>query len=918
VRFLCENGADKHRATPHGTTPMHIAAQHGHCEAVLALSDNGADQDRATEEGLTPLYIAAQQGHLDVVGALCANRADTARATQKGVTPLYIAAQKGRTEMVRLLCSHGAAKNKSMQHGATPMHIAADHGHAEVLRVLCENGADREAKTQDGATPLCIATDQGHAAAVQVLCDCGASKNHAALDGRTPLYLAAQHGRAHVVQIICESRADVDKAKQDGRTPLYIASQHGHCEVVAILSKFGADKDLAMCDGATPLFIAAGSGYDDVVFSLCESRADVSKSTQNGTAPLHLAAGHGHVDVMRILCDHGAEEDVASVRGATPLHFASTHGCHSAALLLLGRRADVNRTQVDGATPLCLAAQQGHAALIRLLCAESDRCPALDTCSPIHLAAQHGQLDAVVALFELGVHVDSFNSEGITPLYCASSQGHLGIVSFLCLHGADMDKPGPDGSTPLHTAACHGFDLVVQHLCAQGADVEKMTHSGLTPLLMAVQRGHTGIVSTLCRNGAHPRISDFEGARPFQLDGKQGCLKARNASPGDGCGAVEEDDSLCVHYTMEDCVVELDEDLETAAPSEGRSLETDVEKIDAQDYDQESGCRRHGEENSFTDVSSSEDETELRDEVESQYAKLPCDGGTQDGKVEETFTAERLEDTDDDRGNEEDCVVELDEDLEIAAPSEGRSLEPDVEKIGAQDYDQESGCRRHGEANSFTDVSSSVDETELRNEVESQYAKRCCDRGTPDGVAEEKVAADRLEDTDEDRGTEEEHSVECPAPLPSRRSPKGCEQGRRSASSAAAQRVCCGPRVPQAAAQRCVRRAVLSAPRVWPEFTGVFVKNMRLCHHERSVGKRDGQSPRQQPTPSSASSQKVVKKCVQASSTLLSRTARPVAQTGSSVRPAVLSQPELRSPRGVLSSCQRFSRHPVPHNSGRR
>jgi len=323
-----------------------------------------------------------------------------------------------------------------------------------------------------------------------------------------------------------------------------------------------------------------------------------------------------------------------------------------------------------------------------------------------------------------------------------------------------------------------------------------------------------------------------------------------------------------------------------------------VEKIDAQDYDQESGCRRHGDENIFTDTSSSEDETELRVEVESQYAKLPCDGGTQDGKVEETVAAERLEDTDDERGTEEDCDVELDEDLETAAPSEGRSLEPDVEKIDAQDYDRESGWRGHGAENIFTVASSSANETELRDEVESQYAKRCCDGGTQDGGGEDTVAAARLEEMDDDRVTEEEHSVECPAPLPSRRSPKGCdgEKGRRSASSAAAQRVCCDPRVPQAAAQRCVRRAVLSAPRVWPEFTGVFVKNMGLCDYERSVGKRDGQSPRQQPTPSSASSQKSVKKCVRASSTLLARAARPVAQTGSSKRPAVLSQPELRSP----------------------
>ena len=53
--------------------------------------------------GATPLYIASQEGHMDAVTLLLKANADPNIQDDKGATPLYLASQNGHTETVALL-----------------------------------------------------------------------------------------------------------------------------------------------------------------------------------------------------------------------------------------------------------------------------------------------------------------------------------------------------------------------------------------------------------------------------------------------------------------------------------------------------------------------------------------------------------------------------------------------------------------------------------------------------------------------------------------------------------------------------------------------------------------------------------------------------------------------------------------------
>ena len=67
-------------------------------EVIGLLSDAWADKDIAMQGGGTPLFIASQNGHLEAVRLLSGARADRDIAVQGGAAPLCIAPQSGHLE----------------------------------------------------------------------------------------------------------------------------------------------------------------------------------------------------------------------------------------------------------------------------------------------------------------------------------------------------------------------------------------------------------------------------------------------------------------------------------------------------------------------------------------------------------------------------------------------------------------------------------------------------------------------------------------------------------------------------------------------------------------------------------------------------------------------------------------------------
>lgn len=87
------------------------------------------------------------------------------------------------------------------------------------------------------------------------------------------------------------------------------------------------------------------------------------------------------------------------------------------------------------------------------------------------LAAQHERsLKLGAMLIERGACVSVTDSHDFTPLHIAAQQGNLAFTTLLLQHDASVDACGTAGVTALHLAAERGHDAVIRVLLEHGAD----------------------------------------------------------------------------------------------------------------------------------------------------------------------------------------------------------------------------------------------------------------------------------------------------------------------------------------------------------------------------------------------------------------------------------------------------------------
>lgn len=137
VDTFLNQGVDVHSTDAKGTTPLFLAAQHGHQQVVARLLEQGASVNQPRQDGVTPLFVAARQGHRDIV-ALFLNKGANVNAQSGvgGVTLLHVSTYRNDYALVTLLLQHGADKHARMSSGERPIDLARQQGYTALIPLL--------------------------------------------------------------------------------------------------------------------------------------------------------------------------------------------------------------------------------------------------------------------------------------------------------------------------------------------------------------------------------------------------------------------------------------------------------------------------------------------------------------------------------------------------------------------------------------------------------------------------------------------------------------------------------------------------------------------------------------------------------------------------------------------------------------
>ena len=443
------NPTDKHDGIPI-RRPGVLAAKKGYATAITALKAFGANLDIPDTDGKTPVYVAAENGHAAVIATLRAAGAavETSSSTQHNYY-------------------HGHAHRDFGQ----AIHIAAKNGHAAVITALKAAGANVDVPDSNGRTPIRIAVENGHVEAIRALQAAGANVNAIDKDEKTLIHIVVEDRKnfsldrfsdynpglrqAEIIATLKSLGANVDSPDKDGKTPVYIASEKGNAEAIMALKAAGADVEKVRTkkseqhnnyhyhdsyqrnDFNKPIHIAAKNGHAEAITALKASGADVNALDTDGNMPVHIAVENSHIEAIRALKSAGANVNALNRSGKTLVFIVienrelwsdlSFHsfGSHSASrkgaqlvATLKGLGANIDIRNQDDKTPL-------------------------------FIAAENGQLEAITALLDAGANASLTSRHG-TALEAARrgssrSSREIGIVRLLETHLQQY----PDGVKPV-------------------------------------------------------------------------------------------------------------------------------------------------------------------------------------------------------------------------------------------------------------------------------------------------------------------------------------------------------------------------------------------------------------------------------------------------------------------------------------
>uniref|UniRef100_A0A3Q1FMM1 Ankyrin repeat and SOCS box containing 15b n=1 Tax=Acanthochromis polyacanthus TaxID=80966 RepID=A0A3Q1FMM1_9TELE len=289
----------------------------------------------------------------------------------------------GDVDALQELSGCVSAFRESDGRGWMPLHAAAVQPRPEILHVVLQD-VTLEEQTEEGDTALTLAAEANRVEGVRMLLQHGASPHNTNGRNESPLLLGSTTQHKQRTQLLWTSSYSTVTHWNGLRNSL---GKHCTC--------------------------TTSPSHQTVLYFLClPLGGDVNAQASNGDTVLYDASGSGNLDCIKLLLQHGANPNVASYACQLPIH---------------------------------RAAYEGHILALRtLIPITTKRAIRLSGQSPVHSAADGGQVECLELLIQKGFDVnallENYGDLRKSPLYFAVCNGDATCAEMLLAAGAKTDQ----------------------------------------------------------------------------------------------------------------------------------------------------------------------------------------------------------------------------------------------------------------------------------------------------------------------------------------------------------------------------------------------------------------------------------------------------------------------------------------------
>ncbi|KAM7367081.1 hypothetical protein PAMP_015006 [Pampus punctatissimus] len=343
---------------------------------------------------------------------------------------------------------------------------------------------NRKEPNSEDFMKIMAAIHKGDVYALQELSGCVSAFRETDIRGRLPLHVAAVQPQREILPVVLQVSLSMDltleEQTEDGDTALTLAAEAGLVENVRMLLQHGASPHNTNSRNESPLLIAVRQRSYDMVLALILGGAFVEQVCLTKWTATHEAAKQvGCPAILMLLLRHGGKVTARGAHGVTPLGIAAEYGNTEALEILIQHGGDVNSQAKNGDTVLYDAAGSGNLDCVKLL-------------------LQHGA-NANVASYAFQL-----------PIHRAAYEGHVLVLRAL-IPLTTKRAIRLSGQSPVHSAADGGQVQCLELLIEKGYDVNALLDTHIsenygdlrkTPLYFAVSNANASCAEMLLAAGA--------------------------------------------------------------------------------------------------------------------------------------------------------------------------------------------------------------------------------------------------------------------------------------------------------------------------------------------------------------------------------------------------------------------------------